>query len=115
MLTLIYYRTFHGNSESALSQVYTGINLLHDYSNKCGREAGDFLRWKTAAPGIEQDIVSALHLLKTQGMSFLNHQPVSYHNQWYHASQAIIDGMPSVFVEYEEARYYKELLLARGW
>jgi len=113
-LAIVCFETFHGNHESAVAQVKTGLELIGDWFFKNARLKGDGVGIVSPMPSvIEDELIHAFGRLDIQAMSFLDTRPIECHHHMKNYGQAGMDSMPSVFTTVKEARIYLELVMQR--
>jgi hypothetical protein len=95
---IVCFETFHGNHESALAQVKTGLELIEDWFIKNARLKSDGIGTVSPMPSvIEDELIHAFGRLDIQAMSFLDTRPIECHHHMKTYGQAGIEAMPAVF------------------
>jgi len=113
-LVIVCFETFHGNHESALAQVRTGLELIEDWFTKNTTSTDDRLGITSPLPSvIEDELIHAFGRLDIQSMSFLDTRTLTTHQHMKNYGTASIQSMPAVFTTVKEARIYLELVMQR--
>jgi hypothetical protein len=112
------FESFHGYHEMAISQVYTGLKMIRDWTTSFYRPDKDgkvMCRIGSENPYIvEDDILRAFGSLEIQVMSYADGRNANLHEHYRHCGQASIDEMPPVFYDMKEARALLELVIRRS-
>lgn len=112
------FESFHGYHELAISQVYSGLKLIRDWTTSFYKTDG-YGRLMTRIGSedpyiVEDDILRAFGSLEIQVMSYADGRNANLHEHYRHCGQASIDDMPTVFYEMKEARELLELVIRRS-
>jgi hypothetical protein len=110
------FETFHGDHESAIAQIQSGLNLVEEWhkGNKNTKGTDNLLGTTSPSPyTIEDELMQALGRLDIQAMSFLDPRDQNTHERMRHYGQTSIDAMPTSFQGVKEARVYLELVMRR--
>lgn len=112
------FESFHGYHELAISQVYTGLKMIRDWTTSFYRPDKDgrlITKIGSEDPyAVEDDILRAFGSLEIQVMSYADGRNANLHEHYRHCGQASIDEMPAVFYEMKEARALLELVIRRS-
>ena len=130
-LLIICFESLHGNHESSLAQMQSGLRLLESWaqnrtssSNTSSAPALDrgesdisnvvAIGFKSPAPDIiEDEIVQAFGRLDMQANSFVDSRSVATHRILKDCGAESIARMPSTFSSINEAKVYWELVMRR--
>jgi len=112
------FESFHGHQELAISQVYTGLRMIREWSTSLYKpDAEGKIDSKLGSENpyiIEDDILRAFGNLEIQVMSYADGRNAELHERYRHSGQATIDEMPAEFVDLKEARVLLELVIRRS-
>jgi hypothetical protein len=113
-ILLACFESFHGNHQSAIAQMQSGLSLLEDWHSQNTRNSDEVLGTSSPSPFVVDDeILQALGRLDLQSMTFLDPRPKETHNRMRNYGQASINTMPETFSTLMEARVYLELVMRR--
>lgn len=113
-ILLTCFETFHGNHQSAIAQMQSGLSLLEDWHAQHTPNLDEVLGTSSPSPFVVDDeILQALGRLDLQSMTFLDPRPKEIHNRMRRYGQASINAMPETFATLKEARVYLELVMRR--
>lgn len=112
------FESFHGYHELAISQVYTGLRMIRDWTTSFYKpDATGRRNIKIGSENpyvIEDDILRAFGNLEIQVMTYADGRNADLHEHYRHCGQASIDEMPAVFQDLTEARTMLELVIRRS-
>ena len=112
------FESFHGYHELAISQVYSGLKMIKDWTTSFYKPDKDGRLWTRIGSEcpcvVEDDILRAFGSLEIQVMSYADGRNANLHQHYRHCGQASIDEMPPVFYDMKEARSLLELVIRRS-
>jgi hypothetical protein len=112
------FESFHGYHELAISQVYTGLKMIRDWTTSFYRPSADGkLLTKIGSENpliVEDDILRAFGSLEIQVMSYADGRNANLHEHYRRCGQASIDDMPAAFYDMKDARALLELVIRRS-
>ncbi|PMD29927.1 hypothetical protein L207DRAFT_538384 [Hyaloscypha variabilis F] len=112
------FESFHGYHELAISQVYSGLKLIREWTTSYYKP-DDNGRRRTRIGSedpytVEDDILRAFSNLEIQVMTYADGRSREAHEHYRHIGQEAIDDMPPVFGSLQEARTLLELVIRRS-
>ena len=112
------FESFHGYHELAISQIYSGLKLIREWTTSYYKP-DDSGKQRTRIGSedpytVEDDILRAFGNLEIQVMTYADGQSREAHEHYRHIGQEAIDDMPPVFGSLQEARTVLELVIRRS-
>jgi len=112
------FESFHGYQELAISQVYSDLKLIREWTTSYYKpDENGRRRKRTGSEGpytVEDDILRAFGNLEIQVMTYVDGRSREAHEHFRHCGQESIDDMPPVFSSLQEARTLLELVIRRS-
>lgn len=106
------FEAYHGNSKSAIWQLYAGIEMMEEYTKK--RNEPPVTPYQTRLPPIDNEIEQVLILMEIQATAWGDQRSTSLHLERMQACAAIVENMPAEFDSINDATYYLGKNMMRG-
>ena len=112
------FESFHGYHELAISQVYSGLKLIREWTTSYYKP-DDTGKRRTRIGSedpytVEDDILRAFGNLEIEVMTYADGRSREAHDHYRHCGQESIDEMPRIFASLQEARTLLELVIRRS-
>ena len=112
------FESFHGYHELAISQVYSGLKLIREWTTSYYKP-DDSGRRRTRIGSedpytVEEDILRAFSNLEIQVMTYADGRSREAHEHYRHIGQETIDDIPPIFGSLQESRAVLELVIRRS-
>jgi hypothetical protein len=112
------FESFHGHHEVAISQIYTGLRMIREWSTSLYKpDADGKINCNLGSENpyiVEDDILRAFGNLEIQVMSYADGRNADLHEHYRQCGQVTIDEMPAEFRQLKEARSMLELVIRRS-
>lgn len=113
-LLIICFEMLHGNHQTAIAHIQSGIGLMEDWHARNTRNPTEILGTNSPSPStVEDELLQAISRLDIQAVTFLDPRPKETHDRMRHYGQASINTMPTIFSSLKEARVYLEVVIRR--
>lgn len=112
------FEAYHGYHELAISQVYSGLKLIREWTTSFYKPDDDGRRRTRIGSEdpytVDEEILRAFGNLEIQVMTYADSRSREAHEHYRHCGQESIDEMPPVFRSLQEARLLLELVIRRS-
>lgn len=108
------FETFHGNHQSAIAQIQSGLALMETWQPHTTEDGNDLSGTSSPLPfTVEDELYNAFGRLEIQMMSFADFRPKSTHDRMRLYGTSSVKSMPARFSDLKEARIYLEVIMRR--
>ena len=105
------FEAYHGNNETASAQIFSGIEMMEDYTKKRKVPAPN----TPSGPPVEFELVQAMANLEIQASAWGDMRPGKLHLERMHNCAKVVESsMPSEFSDVNEAGLLLALNMLRG-
>ncbi|KAN0095463.1 hypothetical protein V8E51_016174 [Hyaloscypha variabilis] len=105
------FEAYHGNNETALAQIFAGVEMMEDYTKKRKAAAPNTPR----GPPVEHELVQAFAVLEIQATAWGDKRPGELHlERMYNCAEVVENTMPFEFSTFKQADLLLALNMLRG-